>query len=266
MRTVPLCRSALALAVGLAAMACSTPEIPELRQQGPPPPVSDGRGNSTGGPTGREGDARTAQLGRAAAEAKNRAELPLVVFLGDSLTAGYGLSANEAYPAHVERMLADRGLPVRVLNAGVSGDTSAGGLARLDWFLRREPDVVVVALGANDGLRALRLDATEANLRAIVERVLAAGARVVLAGMRMPPNYGPDYVREFAALYPRLAREYDVPLLPFLLEGVAADPKLNLPDGVHPNAEGQAMVARSVTDALAPVIESLSGAAAGVAP
>jgi len=251
------------LGFALAALACAAPEAPELRQQRPPRPLSDpGTGASTGGATGSE--RAVARPLRPAADAVSLA--PLVVFLGDSLTAGYGLSASEAYPAHVERLLAERGVPVRVLNAGVSGDTTAGGLARLDWFLRQEPDVVVVALGGNDGLRALPLSATEANLRAIVERVLATDTVVVLAAMRIPPNYGPEYVGAFEALYPRLATEYGVPLLPFLLEGVAADPTLNLPDGIHPTAEGQEIVARTVADALAPVIAGLAGSTSGAAP
>src|SRR5262245_33886299 len=148
---------------------------------------------------------------------------PTVVFLGDSLTAGLGLEEGEAYPARVGEELAARGLPARVVNAGVSGDTTAGGLARLDWLLTQKPAIVVVALGANDGLRALPLPSIEATLREIVTRAKASGARVLLAGMRMPPNYGPEYTRDFEAIYPRLARELAVPLLPFLLEGVAAD-------------------------------------------
>jgi acyl-CoA thioesterase I len=163
---------------------------------------------------------------------------------------------------------ARRGLPIAMLNAGVSGDTTAGGLARLDWLLRQEPAIVVVGLGANDGLRALSPAATEANLRAILERVQAAGAHAVLAGMRVPPNYGPDYVRDFEAVYPRLAAEHDVLFIPFLLAGVAADPALNLRDGIHPNAAGQRVVARTVADALSPLVAELAppAAAAAAAP
>lgn len=179
---------------------------------------------------------------------------PLVVFLGDSLTAGYGLPEADAYPALVEAALVAEGRPVRVVNAGVSGDTSAGGLARLDWVLQLEPDVVVVELGPNDGLRGLPLEATEANLRRIVERALAAGARVLLAGMLIPPNYGPDYAGRFAAIYPRLADELDVPLVPFLLEGVGGEPDLNLADGVHPNAAGHRRIARTVLPHLRPLL------------
>ncbi len=187
----------------------------------------------------------------AASRAPVAAPAPLVVFLGDSLTAGLGLDEEEAYPARVSEALAARGVRARVLNAGVSGDTTAGGLARLDWLLAQRPALVVVALGANDGLRGQPLESIERNLRAIVERVRAAGAGVILAGLQMPPNYGPEYTREFRELYPRLARELDVPLIPFLLEGVAAVPALNQPDGIHPTAEGQRHVAAMVL----PVVE-----------
>ena len=178
-----------------------------------------------------------------------------MVFLGDSLTAGLGLGEEAAYPAIVGELLAARGVAVRIVNAGVSGDTSAGGLARLDWLLSLHPDILVVALGANDGLRGQPVASIEANLREIVRRARAAGSRVVLAGMKMPPNYGPDYTREFQALYERLARELQLPFVPFLLEGVAADPKLNQADGIHPTAEGQRIVARLVADALQPLLQ-----------
>lgn len=192
----------------------------------------------------------------------DEAARPLVVFLGDSLTAAFGLEEDEGYPARAAAELEGRGLPIRALNAGISGDTTAGGLERLDWLLAQRPDVLVVELGANDGLRGQPLAGVEANLRAIVERARAAGALVVLVGMRIPPNYGPDYARDFAAIYPRLARELGVPLVPFLLEGVAARPELNLPDGLHPNARGYGIVARTVADSLAPVLERLSRPAA----
>ncbi|MCP3957684.1 MAG: arylesterase [bacterium] len=177
----------------------------------------------------------------------------LVVFLGDSLTAGYELEEAQAFPALVEARLRASGRAVKVVNAGVSGDTTAGGLGRLDWLLRQEPDVLFVGLGGNDGLRGVPLESSEANLRAILERAQAAGIRVLLAGMLIPPNYGPDYTTRFAAIYPRLAEELDVPLIPFLLENVAAREDLNLPDGIHPNAEGQKLVAETV----APYVERL---------
>jgi len=187
---------------------------------------------------------------------------PTVVFLGDSLTAGLGLAEEEAFPALVATELARRGLPLRAVNAGVSGDTSAGGLARLDWLLGQSPAVLVVGLGANDGLRGLSLERTEENLRAIVTRARGAGAEVLLLGMKLPPNYGPEYTERFEALYPRLAGELGVPLVPFLLEGVAAEPELNLPDGIHPNAEGQRLVAGNVLPALEPLVREAASASA----
>jgi acyl-CoA thioesterase-1 len=178
----------------------------------------------------------------------------VVVFLGDSLTTGLGLAEEQAFPAVVGERLAEGGVRVRVVNAGVSGDTTAGGLRRLAWVLRQKPDVVVVGLGANDGLRGLPLAETERNLREIVRRARQAGARVVLLGMRLPPNYGPDYAEGFAVMYPRLARELDVPFVPFLLAGVGGDPDLNLPDGIHPNVEGQKRVAENVLPILRQVL------------
>jgi acyl-CoA thioesterase-1 len=175
------------------------------------------------------------------------ADEPLVVFLGDSLTAGYGLGGEQAYPALVEKRLEEQGVPVHVLNAGVSGDTTAGGLARLDWLLAQKPDVVVVGLGGNDGLRGLPLEQAEKNLRAIVRRSKEAGARVLLLGMQIPPNYGPEYAQGFADMYPHIAKEMDIPLVPFLLEGVGGDEALNQADGIHPTAEGQEKVADLVT-------------------
>ena len=175
-----------------------------------------------------------------------RRATPVVVFLGDSLTAGLGLSAEEAWPTLLAEQLASAGTPIRAVNAGVSGDTSAGGLRRLSWLLRQRPDVVVVELGANDGMRGQPVAGVEANLRAIVEQSRTAGARVLLLGLRVPPSLGGEYATRFADLYPRLARELDVPLVPFMLEGVAGDPDLNLPDGIHPNAEGQRKVAAVV--------------------
>ena len=178
---------------------------------------------------------------------------PVVVFLGDSLTAGYGLEERQAYPVLVKASLEKAGHPVRVVNAGVSGDTTAGGLARLDWLLSQKPDVVVVGLGGNDGLRGLPLDQAEKNLREIVRRSKESGARVLLLGMQIPPNYGPEYAKGFADMYPRIAREFDVPLVPFLLEGVGGIARLNQEDGIHPTAEGQVKVAETV----APYVEEM---------
>ncbi len=177
-----------------------------------------------------------------------------MLFLGDSLTAGYGLEEGQAYPALVARELARRGQGIRVVNAGVSGDTSAGGLSRLGWLMRQKPQVAVVALGANDGLRGVELAATEENLRRILRELKAAEVKPLLAGMLIPPNYGPDYAGRFSAIFPKLAAELDVPLIPFLLEGVAGEPDLNQADGIHPTAEGQEIVARTVLSYLAPLL------------
>jgi acyl-CoA thioesterase I len=174
------------------------------------------------------------------------ASVPLVIFLGDSLTAGLGLPADQAYPALLERQLRADGLPVRVLNAGVSGDTSAGGLRRLRWLLAQHPAVVVVGLGANDGLRGTAVPEIESNLSQIVAAARRSGARVLLLGMQMPPNYGPDYTAAFAAVYPRVADVLRVPLVPFMLAGVGGIPELNQADGIHPTAAGQIKVAANV--------------------
>jgi acyl-CoA thioesterase-1 len=177
------------------------------------------------------------------------------------------LSEGEAYPAVVERELRKEGEDVRILNAGVSGDTTAGGLSRLNWLLGQKPGVVVVALGANDGLRALPLEQTEKNLREIIRRSKEAGAHVLLLGMRIPPNYGP-YADDFAAMYPRLAEEMDVPLVPFLLKGVGGDRALNQSDGIHPTAEGQEIMAKTVVPYLKEVMgqEEKAAVASGSAP
>ena len=183
------------------------------------------------------------------------AQEPVIVALGDSLTAGLGVTADEAYPALLQARLERDGLHYRVVNAGVSGDTTAGALRRVDWVLRARPAVVVVALGANDGLRGLPVTAMRDNLAAIVTRLRAGGARVLLAGMRLPPNYGAAYTREFAEAFPSVARRASVPLVPFLLEGVAGVPALNQADGIHPNAAGQRVVADNVWRALKPLLQ-----------
>jgi len=170
----------------------------------------------------------------------------VIVAFGDSLTAGLGVAAEEAWPALIEARLRREGYPYRVVNAGVSGDTTAGGVRRVDWVLRNRPEVAVVALGANDGLRGLSTDAMRANLGTIVERLRAAGARVLVAGMEVPPNYGAAYARAFRAVFPDVARQGGATLMPFLLDGVAADPRLNQPDGIHPNAAGHRAIAEHV--------------------
>ena len=178
----------------------------------------------------------------------------VIAALGDSLTAGLGVSPEEAYPAVLEARLRREGFEYRVINAGVSGDTSAGGLRRIDWVLKLRPDVVIVALGANDGLRGQAPDVLRDNLTRIIERARAAGARVLLAGMRVPPNYGDDYARAFAGVYPAVARATGVPLAPFLLDGVAGDARLNQPDGIHPTVEGQRVIAERLWPYLKPLL------------
>jgi acyl-CoA thioesterase-1 len=178
----------------------------------------------------------------------------VIVALGDSLTAGLGVAQEEAYPALLQARLRREGLGYRVVNAGVSGDTSAGGRRRVDWVLRSKPEIVIVALGANDGLRGLAVDSLRDNLEAIVERLQAAGVRVLLVGMLVPPNYGGDYARAFAAVFPTVARRTGVPLAPFLLDGVAANPRLNQPDGVHPTADGQRVIADKLWPYLRPLL------------
>ena len=193
----------------------------------------------------------------ALAAAPARAE-PVIVALGDSITSGLGVAADEAYPALLEVRLRRDGYAYRVVNAGVSGDTTAGGLRRVDWVLRAQPEIVILALGANDGLRGQSPKTTRANLEAIVTRLQTAGARVLLAGMRMPPNYGEAFTRQFEAVFPAVARRANVALVPFLLDGVAADPTLNQADGLHPNAAGHRVIAERLWPHLAPLLEKTS--------
>jgi acyl-CoA thioesterase-1 len=191
--------------------------------------------------------------GRVSREEPRRrpAARPRVVFLGDSLTAGYGLDAEEAYPSLIQQRLREAGLDAEVVNAGVSGDTSAGGLRRVDWSLDGNVRVLVLALGGNDALRGLSTDELRRNLAAIVERARRRGVTVVLAGMEAPPNLGRAYVSAFRQVYRDLAAQYRVALIPFLLEGVAGRPSLNQADLIHPNAAG----ARKMADLVGPYVE-----------
>jgi acyl-CoA thioesterase I len=181
--------------------------------------------------------------------------LPRIVVLGDSLTAGLGLPTQQAYPALLQERLKNAGLNYQVTNAGVSGDTSAGGLARLDWALDGDVRVLIVALGGNDGLRGLPAEQLQRNLAQIIERAQARDIKVVLAGMEAPPNYGRDYIVNFHKVYPALAKEYRVTLVPFLLQGVAGDEALNQRDGIHPTAAGARIVADNVWSVLEPILE-----------
>ena len=190
------------------------------------------------------------------APAPDRANLPKIVALGDSLTAGYGLAdARQSYPSLLQQMLDADGYKYEVINAGVSGATSAGGLRRLDWSLAGDVRFVIVELGANDHLRGQPVAETRKNLSEIIRRAQARGARVILAGMLTTTNAGDRYLREIADMYGDLAREHNVTLIPFFLEGVAGVDKLNLEDRVHPNAEGTKIVAETVYRTLRPMLE-----------
>ena len=184
---------------------------------------------------------------------------PGIAVLGDSLTAGYGLPREEAFPARLEAALRADGHAWRVIDAGVSGDTSAGGLARLDWVLADEPRIVIVELGANDGLRGLPVDQLEANLDATLARIRGSGAVALLAGMRAPANFGADYDTAFHAVYQRLAARHGVAFYPFFLEGVALVPALNQADGIHPNAAGVAEIVRRILPHVAALVARHKG-------
>lgn len=179
---------------------------------------------------------------------------PRIVFLGDSLTAGLGLEPEQSYPSLLQRRLTERGYKYQVINAGVSGDTSAGGVRRLDWSLDGNVKVLVVALGANDGLRGLMPSELQKNLTQIIERASSRGITVVLAGMEAPPNNGADYTAQFRSVYAELARTHKVIFIPFLLKGVAGVGSLNQGDGIHPNVRGAQMVADLVWASIEPVL------------
>ncbi|MBI4863447.1 MAG: arylesterase [Candidatus Riflebacteria bacterium] len=179
---------------------------------------------------------------------------PRIVFLGDSLTSGFELPPAQAYPALVQERLRRAGLPHRVVNAGVSGDTTAGALSRLEEALEGNVRLVVLAIGCNDGMRGLDLAVTRRQIEQLVQALLARGVKVLLAAMEIPPNYGPTYVRQFREIYTGLAARHRVPLMPFMLDGVAGDPEMNLPDGIHPNARGHARIAENVWKTLEPLV------------
>jgi acyl-CoA thioesterase-1 len=184
------------------------------------------------------------------------AKTKTVVFFGNSLTAGYGLSPAEAFPALIQARIDSLGLPYTVVNAGVSGETSSGGASRIDWVLRQVPDVFVLELGANDGLRGIPVAETRKNLQAIIDKVKAKNptAKLILAGMQLPPNMGQTYTSGFRDLFPELAKRNDMTLIPFLLEGVGGEAKLNQQDGIHPTAEGARIVAQNVWQVLQPLL------------
>jgi len=185
------------------------------------------------------------------------ARIPVILDFGDSLTSGLGLPVAQAFPARLEAWLHERGTAARVLNAGVSGDTTAGGLARLDWALADKPDLVILALGANDALRGIEPSTVRDNLDKMIRKIEATGAKVLLLGMLAPPNWGEEYKRAFDGIFPELAQAHHLPLYPFFLEGVAMKAELNQPDGLHPNEKGVAVL----VDRIAPVVVGLLGGA-----
>lgn len=182
------------------------------------------------------------------------------MFFGNSITAGLGIDPEQAFPALIEKKISDMGWTYRVTNAGLSGETSAGGLRRLDWVLQQSVDVLVVELGANDGLRGLSLEMTESNLQAIIDKARQKNPHmiVVLAAMEIPPNMGQDYTAKFRRLFSTLAAKNKCPLIPFLLEGVGDRPEFNQADGLHPTAEGHAIIAETVWKTLKPILKKLN--------
>ena len=191
-----------------------------------------------------------------AAPAPAASNRPRIVFLGDSLTAGYGLEPSQAVPALIQLRLKKEGYPFEVVNAGVSGDTSAGGVSRLEWSLAGDVRILVVELGANDGLRGLPVDALRRNLQEVITRAQARGIAVMLVGMEALPNYGEAYTSEFRGTFPSLAKEYKTALMPFYLDGVAGKPELNIADGIHPNPAGAVIVANNLWRTLEPLLKA----------
>lgn len=186
-----------------------------------------------------------------------QAETLRIAMLGDSLTAGYGLPPQEALPVKLEKALKAAGRDVTIANHGVSGDTTAGGLSRLDWMMADKPKLVLVALGGNDALRGVDPAETERNLDAIITRIKAEGAAVMLFGMAAPRNFGPEYTKAFDGLYPRLAEKHKIPLYPFLLDGVAMERDLNQTDGIHPNVKGVDVLVSRIAPAVSKTIDAL---------
>ena len=174
-----------------------------------------------------------------------------ILILGDSLTEGYGIDEDLAYPTLLEKKL-NQGAkrPYRIINGGISGSTTSGGVSRIDWFLRTKPDFLILALGGNDGLRGIPVEKIKSNLIKVVNAAKSNRIPVLIAGMKIPPNYGLPYSEAFSKIFPQIAKEYNIPLLPFLLEGVGGNPKMNLPDRIHPNPEGHRVIAETVHNRL----------------
>jgi acyl-CoA thioesterase-1 len=186
--------------------------------------------------------------------------LPKVAFLGDSISAGLHLPAEQAYPAVLRERLAARGLPFQLLNAGVSGDTTAGGVRRVQWLLKQSPAIVVVELGANDSMRGQPIASIDQNLRVIIERIRGLGATPLLLGMRIPTSFGPEYAAQFEAIYPAIAKELNIAFVPFFMDGVAGVPEQNLEDGIHPTPAGHLKLAQTVEEPLAKLLTELAAA------
>ena len=183
---------------------------------------------------------------------------PVIVAFGNSLSAGLGAGAGHSYPDYLQAELDRRGYAYRVVNAGISGDTTTGGLVRIEEILALRPEIAILELGANDGLRGIPISASQANLDQMIAALKKAGVRVALAGMTLPPNYGPDYIRSFERMFTTLAAKHDVPLIPFLLKGVAGVSRYMQDDGLHPTAEGNRLVAGNVMKVLAPLLPAPS--------
>jgi acyl-CoA thioesterase-1 len=184
-------------------------------------------------------------------------ERKVILFLGNSLTAGFGLDAEQAFPALIQKKIDSQSLNFEVVNAGLSGETSAGGLRRIDWILKRKIDILVLELGGNDGLRGVPLESTKKNLQEIIDKTKSKypNIKIIIAGMQVPPNLGKEYTNTFKSIYPDLAKKNGAILIEFLLEGVGGIPELNMPDGIHPTAEGHKIIAENVWKVLKPLIE-----------
>jgi acyl-CoA thioesterase I len=250
MRRIILATAALALT------ACGG----ELRETDPGT-AGDGVETTSPGGFGRNASGDAATRGSPATPPSSGGAARTVLFVGTSLTAGYGVGPDVAYPALIQQRIDEEGLPFRVVNAGISGETSAGGLRRIDWSLQQPVDVLVVELGANDGLRGLDPEAMRRNIDEILARAreLHPDIALVILGMQAPPNLGERYTNRFRAAYRTLAREHGAELVPFLLDGVAGDPSLNTDDGIHPNEEGHQVMAETVWRVLGKVLRGKMG-------